>query len=31
MIIATIITGDISKPADIIRKYDYYELVLIDT
>lgn len=30
MIIGTIIIGDVSKPADIITKYDYRELVLID-
>lgn len=30
MIIGAIIIGDISEPADIIRKYDYHELVLID-
>lgn len=30
MIIGTIIIGDVSKPADIIRKYDYHEQVLID-
>lgn len=31
MIIGTIIIGDTSKPADIIRKYDYGELVLTDS